>query len=58
MRIGGFLGLDVVLDAGQDAELALDRDVARPGVVHDLLVRAIFSSYGRWEPSIMTEEKP
>ena len=36
LGVGRLLGLDVVLDAGQAAELALDRDAERAGVFDDL----------------------
>ena len=57
--VGGVLGLNLnlILNAGQTAQLALNGNVAVVSILNNLAGQ-MFSSKGRWEPSIMTEVKP
>ncbi len=56
--IGVVLGRNLVLDAGQYAQLAFDRHVELVCVVDDLLREGYVLIVGRGEPSIITDEKP
>ncbi len=59
MSVGGILSgnLNVILYASQGAELSLDNNAVSVSVSTTFLVSSTFSSNGREEQSIMTEEK-
>ena len=60
MSVGGILSgnLNVILYASQGAELSLDNNAVSVSVLYNLLGPSTFSSNGREEQSIITEEKP